>query len=153
MQTDVTLFSANNSQHCWMLHVASVCTPCCMLLRVVGSSCIRLHTSVQQCWELLHLLARGFHKACFWCKLLITVNNIKCFKNILWKKSCAHVASEDRFYTIKRFVFFFSFFPHSMLNIPIIVCLIHVPAYAKLVGYSGNGNTSKGDRAAFAVRF
>ena len=26
---------ANNSQHCWMLHVASVCTPCCMLLEVV----------------------------------------------------------------------------------------------------------------------
>ena len=24
-------------QHCWMLHDASVCTPCCMLLRVVGS--------------------------------------------------------------------------------------------------------------------
>ena len=132
MQTDATLFPANNSQHCWMLHVVSVCTPCCMLLRVVGSCCIRLHTSVQQCWELLHLLARSFYKACFWCKFLITVNNIKCFKNIFWKKSCAHVASEDRFYTIKRFVFFF-FFPHSMLNIPIIMCLIHVPAYAKLV--------------------
>ena len=37
-----------------------------------------------------------------------------------------------KFYTIKRFVFLF-FFYHSMLNIPIIVCLIHVPAYAKLV--------------------
>ena len=24
------------TQHCWMLHVAPVCTPCCMLLRVVG---------------------------------------------------------------------------------------------------------------------
>ena len=29
MQTDATLL-ANNSQHCWMLHVKSVCTPCCM---------------------------------------------------------------------------------------------------------------------------
>ena len=152
MQTDATLFPANNSQHCWMLHVASVCTPCCMLLRVVGSCCIPLHTSVQQCWELLHLLARSFYKACFWCKFLITVDNIKCFKNIFWKKSCAHVASEDRFYTIKRFVFFFFFF--SLLN----------PQYSNnhvsytctcicKVGYSGNGNTSKGDRAAFAVRF
>ena len=27
---------ANNFQHCWMLHVAYVCTPCCMFLRVVG---------------------------------------------------------------------------------------------------------------------
>ena len=26
VQTDTTLL-ANNSQHCWMLHVASVCTP------------------------------------------------------------------------------------------------------------------------------
>ena len=31
VQTDATLLT-NNSQHCWMLHVASVCTPCCMLL-------------------------------------------------------------------------------------------------------------------------
>ena len=37
MQTDETLL-ANNSQHCWMLHVASVCTPCCMLLDVVAQS-------------------------------------------------------------------------------------------------------------------
>ena len=37
MQTDATLL-ANNSQHCWMLHVASVCTPCCMLLDVVAQS-------------------------------------------------------------------------------------------------------------------
>ena len=33
------------TQHFWMLHVASVCTPCCMLLRIVGSCCIRLHTT------------------------------------------------------------------------------------------------------------
>ena len=31
VQTDATKL-ANNSQHCWMLHAASVCTPCCMLL-------------------------------------------------------------------------------------------------------------------------
>ena len=34
MQTDATLL-ANNSQNCWMLHLVSVCTPCCMLLRKV----------------------------------------------------------------------------------------------------------------------
>ena len=33
-QMDATLL-ANNTQHYWMLHVASVCTPCCMLLGVV----------------------------------------------------------------------------------------------------------------------
>ena len=34
MQTDKTLL-ANNSQYCWMFHVASLCTLCCMLLRKV----------------------------------------------------------------------------------------------------------------------
>ena len=69
MQTDATL-STNNSKHCWMLHVASVCTPCCMLLRVAAQSLKpvnlfsqQLPTSLlfrdrrsvaQQCWIRLH---------------------------------------------------------------------------------------------------
>ena len=36
VQTDTTLL-ANLSHHCWMLHLASVCTPCCTLLRFVES--------------------------------------------------------------------------------------------------------------------
>ena len=36
MQTLATLL-ANKTQHCWAQHVASVCTPCCVLLRLVGS--------------------------------------------------------------------------------------------------------------------
>ena len=40
MQTDAT-FLANNSRHCWMLHVASVCALCCMLLLVVGGCCAK----------------------------------------------------------------------------------------------------------------
>ena len=43
MQTDATLL-ANNSQHCWMLHVAPVCTPCCMLLDVVAFCCAKFET-------------------------------------------------------------------------------------------------------------
>ena len=43
MQTDATLLT-NNSQHCWMLYVASVCTPCCMLLDVVACCCAKLET-------------------------------------------------------------------------------------------------------------
>ena len=35
-----------NSQHCWMLHVASVCTPCWMLLRVDGSCCAKSWTYI-----------------------------------------------------------------------------------------------------------
>ena len=38
VQPDATLL-AKSSQNCWMLHVASVCTPCCMLLHIVGSCC------------------------------------------------------------------------------------------------------------------
>ena len=37
LQMDATLF-ANSSQHCWMLHVLSNCTPCCMLLGIVVQS-------------------------------------------------------------------------------------------------------------------
>ena len=35
------------TQYCWikMLHVASVCTPCCMLLHAVGSCCAMFETS------------------------------------------------------------------------------------------------------------
>ena len=72
MQTDATLL-ASNSQHCWMLHVASVCTPCCMLLDVVACCCAKFETGqtfqpatpniflfrdrrsvAQQCWICLH---------------------------------------------------------------------------------------------------
>ena len=69
MQTDATLL-ANNSQHCWMLHVASVCTPCCMLLDVVAQSLkpVKLFSQqlptfllfrdrrsvAQQCWYRFH---------------------------------------------------------------------------------------------------
>ena len=41
MQTDATLL-ANNSQNCWISHVASVCTP--ILLHVVGSCCTKFET-------------------------------------------------------------------------------------------------------------
>ena len=66
MQKDATLV-ANNSQRCWMLHVASVCTPYCMLLhvvavslRVVGQSfkpvrlLSQLPYTAEQCWICLH---------------------------------------------------------------------------------------------------
>ena len=36
--------AGNNSQHCWMLHVASFCTPCCMLLDVVTCCCPKFET-------------------------------------------------------------------------------------------------------------
>ena len=63
----------NNSQHCRMLQVASVCTPCFMLLDVVACCCAKFETCqtfqpttlnislfrdrrsvAQQCWICLH---------------------------------------------------------------------------------------------------
>ena len=65
-------------QHCWTLHVTSVCTPCCMLLDVVACCCSKFETGqtfkpttpnislicsdlfrnrrsvAQQCWIRLH---------------------------------------------------------------------------------------------------
>ena len=41
VQTLATLL-ANKTQHCWAQHVTRVCTPCCVLLRVVAT-----------CWKLL----------------------------------------------------------------------------------------------------
>ena len=77
VQTDATLL-ANNSQHCWMLHVESVCTPCCMLLSVVGSCCAKFDTGqkfshvqtdvttpiivAQQFWDLLRPLHVAWQK-------------------------------------------------------------------------------------------
>ena len=57
VQTDAT-FLADNSQHCWMLHVGSVCTPCCILLDVVVFCCAKFETCqtfstlqrAQHCW-------------------------------------------------------------------------------------------------------
>ena len=74
VQTDAILLT-NNSQHCWMLHVVSVCTPCCMLLNVVaccgakfetGQTCSPVQTDAtllaynsQHCWELLRPFVRS----------------------------------------------------------------------------------------------
>ena len=44
VQTDARLL-ASNSQLCWMLHVASFCTPCCMLLPVFACCCAKFETS------------------------------------------------------------------------------------------------------------
>ena len=65
VQTDATLL-ANNSKHCWtkMLHFASVCTPCCVLLGVVAQSLkppvkrLALCKGTQHCWEMLRPLSR-----------------------------------------------------------------------------------------------
>ena len=63
VQMDGTLL-ANNCQHCWMLHVVSVCTPCCMLLHVVAQSLKPVKLLSQQ---LPFLLFRDCRSVAQWC--------------------------------------------------------------------------------------
>ena len=58
VQTDATLL-ANNSQHCWMLRVASVCTPCCVLLGVVVQ-CLKL-VKFLATWKRIQQLPTKLH--------------------------------------------------------------------------------------------
>ena len=47
IQTDATLLLANNMQHCWAQHVASVCMEpkqCWHLLALAGTCCISFET-------------------------------------------------------------------------------------------------------------
>ena len=61
LQTDANMkLLANNSQHCWMLHVASVYTPCCMLLRVVGSCCAKFETGQSSIFEKFLIIKENF---------------------------------------------------------------------------------------------
>ena len=43
LQTDGILL-ASSSQHRWMLHVASICTLCCILWCVAGTCCAKFET-------------------------------------------------------------------------------------------------------------
>ena len=66
MQTDTSSL-ANNSHDCWMLHVASVCTPCCMLLRVVALSFKPVNLLSQQLPLFLFFLDhRSIAQRCCW---------------------------------------------------------------------------------------
>ena len=40
----LTTGPCKRSQHCWAQHVASVCTPCCVLLLLVGSCWMKFET-------------------------------------------------------------------------------------------------------------
>ena len=77
--------ACKRTQHCWMLHVASVCTPCCVLLNGVACCCAKFETgqtfspvqtdatllayNSQHCWELLRPFARSLVALCtYQCK-------------------------------------------------------------------------------------
>ena len=57
--TLVTSGKCKRKQHCWMLHVASVCLPCCMLLDVFAQSLkpVKFFSPVQTDATLLGVVA------------------------------------------------------------------------------------------------
>ena len=107
---------ANNSQYCWMLHVASVCTPCCMLLGVVASACTPLPTGTQQlttsfaqqCWE----LSRPFA-----CSLTVVGKDFNLFHLIRNTDTLSHPDSSAVMSWKFRFVFDFRLYD-LQLNVP-----------------------------------
>ena len=83
VQTDATLFP-NNSQHCWMLHVASVCTLCCMLLRRVwkrSNFCTALPTLLGPRTRFTHGLLGGY-------KVLRVLSFPRCTAGLNIVRSC-----------------------------------------------------------------
>ena len=58
VQMDATL-PHNNSQHCWVLHVASLCTPYCMLLGVIALSLQLVYLLSQQLPTFLSVITDG----------------------------------------------------------------------------------------------
>ena len=66
LETNVILKPSATDANCWMLRVAPVFTPCCMLLSVVGSCCAKFETG--QTFSTKYLIV--YHKiglvdACF----------------------------------------------------------------------------------------
>ena len=96
-------------QHCWpttpnivgskMLHIASVCTPCCMLLGVVAQSLkppVKLLTpckGTQHCWELLRpfsgtIVALIVRIGSFTVRTIVKVNSQLLIRSrVSWNKS------------------------------------------------------------------
>ena len=50
-KSSFSLVLAHNSQHCWMLHVASVCTPWCKLLHPFSHPRNTRRNNKQHCWR------------------------------------------------------------------------------------------------------
>ena len=102
VQTDGTL-PANNSQRCWMLHVAFVCKQCWMLLYVAAC-----------CWELLRKVwnrsnswANNCPSQYFFCSMIADVGSIldpssHLFQHCCCGHACALHKDTPHFETIPR---------------------------------------------------
>ena len=79
--------ACKRTQHCWMLHVASLCTPCYMLLDVVNRFCAKFETGqtfspVQTDATLLALLLGVVASVCTLCKKKISLKKIMLFSSV-----------------------------------------------------------------------
>ena len=71
LQLDYRVFTVLNfkvlckrTRHCWMKHVASVCTPCCTLGRVIGSCYAKFETSQTFCHAQTDATTTFFDQQC-----------------------------------------------------------------------------------------
>ena len=76
---------ANDSQHCWMLHVACVCTPCCMLLRKFHLKLVKTFRYVQTDATTPKNVAFRFHGASERFELDLTYFWFKASLTYKWK--------------------------------------------------------------------
>ena len=111
------------TQHCWPTtpNIASVCTPCCMLLRVVACCCAKFETGqtfkpttpnisfdpwapkvVQQCWIRLHSssnIGGATHSHYTWSQSLMDciLRRMHCRSSTLLRVNVASVCAELNF--------------------------------------------------------
>ena len=107
MQTDATLLG-NNSQHCRILHVAFVCTPCCMLLRVVAQSLKSVKLFSQQLPTFLLLRDRRSVAQQCWIRLYSSFNIVG--------NTNAHYARFTKTYGLYR--------SHDALQVPTLLGVV-----------------------------
>ena len=91
------------TQHCWMLHVASVCTPCCMLFRVVRSCCAKFKTGQTLCQQLqIFLLYRDRRSVAQQCWMRLHSSSktvgatLACLTWSLWRQEVLWIVSFPR---------------------------------------------------------
>ena len=91
MQTGSTLL-ANNPKLCWILRVAPVCTPCCMLLGVVGSCCAKFETD--QTFRYVQKGRNNSQQCCVRLHGALWSTVIQCFKPVLEITSIMSITSQ-----------------------------------------------------------
>ena len=139
MQMYITLL-ASNSQHCWMLRVASVCTSCCMLLGLLAQclKTVKFFSYVQMdatttndvgsCWPtMLCPFVQGLRDCR---KILLPLGLIK--KTFCYRKESVRSGSTTHHFLMKLISDIHRYFLYNMLICSLFVCLFFFSTQSKL---------------------